>query len=106
MKTTFFWSRIWIADRGKYREFQERERKAREAAETLPPATGWYAQAAESKQRLLEKRMQYAWQLLSNGNLQVQQVAEQSGYASLAGFSDRFRRHFGVSPRHFRRINE
>jgi AraC-like DNA-binding protein len=58
------------------------------------------------QQYLLEKRMQHAWQLLSNGNLQVQQVAEQSGYASLAGFSDRFRRHFGVSPRHFRRINE
>lgn len=59
-----------------------------------------------AQQYLLEKRMQHAWQLLSAGQLQVQQVAEQSGYASLAGFSDRFRRHFGVSPRHFRRINE
>ncbi len=36
----------------------------------------------------------------------VQQVAEQVGYASLAAFSDRFRRHFGHSPRHFRRNSE
>ena len=58
------------------------------------------------QQYLVEKRMQHAWNLLRRGDLRVQQVAEQSGYASLAGFSDRFRRHFGVSPRHFRRIDE
>ncbi len=58
------------------------------------------------QQYLVEKRMQHAWQLLADGELQVQQIAELSGYASLASFSDRFRRHFGVSPRHFRRINE
>ena len=58
------------------------------------------------QQYLVEKRMQQAWQLLTQGNLQVQQIAEQVGYASLAAFSDRFRRHFGHSPRHFRRINE
>jgi transcriptional regulator GlxA family with amidase domain len=58
------------------------------------------------QQYLVEKRMQHAWQLLTTGKLQVQQIAELSGYGSLASFSDRFRRHFGVSPRHFRRINE
>jgi len=58
------------------------------------------------QQYLVEKRMQQAWQLLTQGSLQVQQIAEQVGYASLAAFSDRFRRHFGHSPRHFRRINE
>jgi len=47
-----------IADRGKYREFQQRERKARDTAEALPPATGWYAQTAQAKQQLVETRMQ------------------------------------------------
>ena len=58
------------------------------------------------QQYLLERRMQHAWQLLSEGRLQVQQVADACGYTSLAAFSDRFRRHFGVSPRHFRRLTE
>jgi len=58
------------------------------------------------QQYLVEKRMQQAWQLLTQGRLLVQQIAERVGYASLAAFSDRFRRHFGHSPRHFRRINE
>ena len=58
------------------------------------------------QQYLVEKRMQHAWHLLATGKLQVQQVAEQCGYGSLAAFSDRFRRQFGVSPRHFRRISE
>jgi len=47
-----------IADRGKYREFQQRERKARETAAALPPPTGWFAQAAQAKQRLVETHMQ------------------------------------------------
>jgi AraC-like DNA-binding protein len=58
------------------------------------------------QQYLVEKRMQQAWQLLTQGRLQVQKIAEQVGYTSVAAFSDRFRRHFGHSPRHFRRINE
>ena len=61
---------------------------------------------ATPQQYLVERRMQHARQLLADGELQVQQIAEQSGYGSLASFSDRFRRHFGISPRHFRRINE
>ena len=47
-----------IADRGKYREFQQRERKARDTAAMLPPSTGWLAQAAQAKQRLVDLRMQ------------------------------------------------
>ena len=58
------------------------------------------------QQYLVEKRMQQAWQLLTQGRQQIQQIAEQVGYTSLAAFSDRFRRHFGHSPRYFRRINE
>ncbi len=58
------------------------------------------------QQYLIEKRMQRAWQLLSETDLQVQQIAEQVGYSNLAAFSDRFRRHFGRSPRQFRRHGE
>jgi AraC-like DNA-binding protein len=46
--------------------------------------------------------MQHGWLLLERGSLPVQQVAEQCGYASLSAFSDRFRRHFGIAPSHFR----
>ncbi len=58
------------------------------------------------QQYLIEMRMQHAWQLLSESDLQVQQVAERVGYSNLAAFSDRFRRHFGRSPRQFRRNAE
>ncbi len=58
------------------------------------------------QQYLIERRMQRAWQLLSETDLQVQQVAERVGYSNLAAFSDRFRRHFGRSPRQFRRHAE
>lgn len=58
------------------------------------------------QQYLIERRMQRAWQLLSETDLQVQQVAERVGYSNLAAFSDRFRRHFGRSPRQFRRYGE
>lgn len=54
----------------------------------------------------LERRMQRAWTLLENENLSVQRVAERVGYNNLAAFSDRFRRHFGKSPRHFRSPKE
>jgi len=50
----------------------------------------------------LEQRMQHGWLLLEQGSLPVQQVAEHCGYASLSAFSDRFRRHFGIAPSHFR----
>ena len=55
------------------------------------------------RQYLTEKRMQAAWQLLEGGELGVQQIADRVGYASLAAFSDRFRRHFGYPPSQIRR---
>lgn len=47
----------------------------------------------------IELRMQRASHLLQQGGLSIQQVADQVGYQSLAAFSDRFHRHFGISPR-------
>lgn len=58
------------------------------------------------QQYLLELRMQKARLLLESTDLQVQSVADQVGYTSLAAFSDRFRRHFGQSPRYFRQQNK
>ncbi|WP_260294733.1 AraC family transcriptional regulator [Sedimenticola hydrogenitrophicus] len=58
------------------------------------------------QQYLLEKRMQRAWQLLEADELDIQQIAERVGYGSLSAFSDRFRKHFGHSPRYFRRIGK
>ncbi|WP_261844656.1 helix-turn-helix domain-containing protein [Aliamphritea ceti] len=54
------------------------------------------------QQYLLEKRMQTAWFLLHNTDQPVQIIADKVGYQNLAAFSDRFRKHFGQSPRHFR----
>ncbi len=54
-------------------------------------------------QYLVETRMQRAWQLLVDSDLQVGDVAHRVGYTSQAAFSDRFRRHFGQAPRYFRR---
>lgn len=53
-------------------------------------------------QYLLRLRMDRARRLLEQTRLSVQQVADAVGYGSLAAFSDRFSRHFGVSPTHFR----
>ncbi|UTW13409.1 AraC family transcriptional regulator [Marinobacterium rhizophilum] len=58
--------------------------------------------AMTPQQYLLERRMQTAWALLEAGELSIQRIAERVGYSSLAAFSDRFRRHFGKSPRYFR----
>lgn len=58
------------------------------------------------RQYLTEKRMQQAWSLLELGEFSVQQVADKVGYTNLAAFSDRFRKHFGRSPRYFRQIGK
>lgn len=58
------------------------------------------------QQYLTEKRMQFAWRILESGNLTIQQVADKVGYKSLSAFSDRFRKHFGHSPRYFRQISK
>jgi len=54
-------------------------------------------------QYLLQLRMQEARKLLEETVLGVQQVADAVGYGSLAAFSDRFSRYFGISPSYFRR---
>lgn len=53
-----------------------------------------------------DRRMQQARQLLLNTSLSIQRIADQTGYQSLAAFSDRFRKHFGAPPRHFRQIDK
>ncbi|MBN0988393.1 helix-turn-helix domain-containing protein [Amphritea pacifica] len=58
------------------------------------------------QQYVIEKRMQQAWQLLEQGHLSIQQVADAVGYSSLAAFSDRFRRHFDIPPSYFRRVGK
>ncbi|WP_293760578.1 AraC family transcriptional regulator [uncultured Aquitalea sp.] len=54
-------------------------------------------------QYLQNLRMDKARRLLESTRLPVQQVAEACGYGSLAAFSDRFARHTGQSPTHYRR---
>lgn len=54
------------------------------------------------RQYLTEKRMQHALYLLEHSDLSVQQIADRVGYSNLSAFSDRFRNHFGRSPRHYR----
>ncbi|QEQ97785.1 AraC family transcriptional regulator [Neptunomonas concharum] len=57
-------------------------------------------------QYLTEKRMQQAWKLLEAQQLSIQEVADQVGYNNLSAFSDRFKKYFGYSPRHFRSISK
>ena len=59
---------------------------------------------ATPHQYLLELRMNEAWRLLEQSDLSIQRVAESVGYTSLSAFSERFRRHFGKPPSHFRRF--
>ncbi len=49
-----------MADRGKYREFQRRERRASDAAAALPDATAWVSMAPAAKRRIVERCMQEA----------------------------------------------
>lgn len=53
-------------------------------------------------QYLRQKRMAHAMWLLTHSNESIQWVAESVGYQSLSAFSDRFQKHFGNSPSHFR----
>jgi AraC-like DNA-binding protein len=57
-------------------------------------------------QYLLELRMQAAWQLLCNTQLNIQLVAERCGYTSVSAFSDRVHKHFSHSPLNIRRLNK
>ncbi|SFM77425.1 AraC family transcriptional regulator [Marinobacter zhejiangensis] len=55
---------------------------------------------------LIECRMQQARHLLVSTSLSVQAVAENVGYTSVAAFSDRFRKHVGHAPAHFRQLSK
>jgi enolase len=47
-----------FADPGKYKEFRQRERRAREKAASIVPSAAWWESAAEAKQRMLAYRIQ------------------------------------------------
>jgi enolase len=47
-----------LADPGKYREFQKRERQASEKSATVEKTSGWYDQAPSVRQRMLNGRIQ------------------------------------------------
>jgi len=47
-----------LADSGKYREFKQRELRAREKASQVEASSKWWEMAAENKQRMLTKRVQ------------------------------------------------
>jgi len=51
---------FFIADPGKYREFREREEKAKHKAEMVEKVSDWYRVSQSVKQRMLEERIQKA----------------------------------------------
>ena len=51
---------FFIADPGKYREFREREEKAKHKAEMVEKVSDWYRTSQSVKQRMLEERIQKA----------------------------------------------
>lgn len=52
---------------------------------------------------ITERRMQYAAELLHQGELKIVEISARAGYHSEAAFSRRFTRHFGISPGSMRR---
>ncbi|MCE2029169.1 AraC family transcriptional regulator [Sessilibacter corallicola] len=54
----------------------------------------------------IEKRMQHALHLLETSNACIESIAESVGYKNLSAFSDRFKKHFGCSPKHIRQIDK
>src|SRR5262249_45446330 len=55
---------------------------------------------------LLQRRLERAQQLLNETELSLCQVALESGFSDQSHFSSCFRRHFGESPRSFRRSRQ
>jgi enolase len=49
---------FFIADPGKYKEFRDRERRAKEKAQTVEKVSGWYTASQQVKQRMLAERIQ------------------------------------------------
>jgi AraC-like DNA-binding protein len=52
---------------------------------------------------ITERRMQYAAELLNQGELKIVEISARAGYRSEAAFSRRFTHYFGVSPGSMRR---
>jgi AraC-like DNA-binding protein len=52
---------------------------------------------------ITERRMQFAAELLQQGELKIREISARAGYCSEAAFSRRFNRYFGVSPGSMRR---
>jgi transcriptional regulator GlxA family with amidase domain len=55
-------------------------------------------------QEVARLRMEYAQQLLITTPLSVKSIAMRVGYQRLSNFGDFFRRHAGLSPRHYRKL--
>lgn len=53
-----------------------------------------------------EQRMKKALILLTQSTLPITTIAESVGYQNLSAFSDRFKKHFGRSPRIYRQIDK
>jgi AraC family transcriptional regulator len=51
---------------------------------------------------LVERRLALAVQALKDGKKSIEQVAREAGFQSAAGFSNVFRKHYGMSPSRFR----
>ena len=49
---------FFIADPGKYKEFRDRERRAKEKAQTVEKVSGWYSASQQVKKGMLAKRIQ------------------------------------------------
>ncbi|QUJ69715.1 helix-turn-helix domain-containing protein (plasmid) [Photobacterium sp. GJ3] len=54
-------------------------------------------------QYVLQKRLEFARQLMEEPKLSLAQIAQSSGFANQSNFTQAFTRHFGVSPAKFRR---
>ena len=50
-----------------------------------------------------QRRLECSRQLLESSSLQVRQIADQLGYKNPGDFTRAFRRHYGVTPREYRR---
>jgi AraC-like DNA-binding protein len=67
-------------------------------------AARFAAQLGRTPMELItERRMQYAAELLRQGELKIAEISTRAGYRSEAAFSRRFTRYFGMSPGSVRR---
>lgn len=55
---------------------------------------------------ITEQKIERAKELLTSGNTDIQEIAEQLGFSSNSYFSYMFRRHVGVTPGEYRIAKE